>query len=65
MLVSTRKPNQAEESVIKIGDSIEVCLVEVRGDQVRLGITAPYDVAVWRRELYDARQQGATEQPNR
>lgn len=63
MLVLTRKPNQAEESVIKIGDDIEICLVDVRGDQIKLGITAPDNVAMWRRELWDA-NQGETQQQN-
>lgn len=53
MLVLTRKPNQ---SVI-IGNDIEITIVEVRGDQVRLGINAPKDISVHRREVYDAIQQ--------
>jgi carbon storage regulator len=49
MLVLTRKLNQS----IVIGDSIEVVVLEVRGEQVRLGIRAPRDVAVHRKEIYD------------
>lgn len=64
MLVLTRRPDQDEEGIIKIGDDIEIWLVAVQGDQVRLGITAPGEVAVWRRELWDAMQR-TTEQPNR
>lgn len=48
MLVLTRKPR---ESVI-IGDDIEVTVVEVRGDQVRLGIEAPRRLPVYRKEIY-------------
>ena len=49
MLVLTRKPN---ESVI-IGDTIAVTVLAVEGEQVKLGITAPKEVAVHRREVYE------------
>jgi carbon storage regulator len=49
MLVLTRRPGQA----IKIGDDIEIYIVEVRGDQVRLSIEAPREVAILRREVLD------------
>jgi carbon storage regulator len=49
MLVLTRKIHQS----IVIGDAIEVVVLEVRGEQVRLGIRAPKDVAVHRKEIYD------------
>lgn len=45
MLVLTRRLNQS----IKIGEDIEVTVVEVRGDQIRLGINAPKNVAVHRK----------------
>ena len=45
-----------EESVI-IGDDIIVKIVDVRGDKVRLGITAPKESSVHRKEIYDAIQQ--------
>lgn len=48
MLVLTRRPGQ----FIQIGDDIEITVVEVRGDQVRLGINAPQDVAVHRTEVW-------------
>ena len=50
MLVLSRKQN---ESII-INDNIVVTVVEVRGDKVRLGIEAPKEVPVHRREVYDA-----------
>ena len=56
MLVLTRK----EQEAIMIGDSIVVRVLEVRGDQVRLGIEAPRDVVVHREEVFEAsREDGA------
>ena len=49
MLVVTRKRNQS----ITIGDGIEVRILSVGREGVRLGVTAPSDVAVHRREIYD------------
>jgi carbon storage regulator len=49
MLVLTRKTN---ESII-IGDNIAVTVVAVEGDQVRLGVTAPKNIAVHRQEVYE------------
>ena len=37
-----------------IGDDVEVIIVDVRGDKVRLGITAPRSIPVHRREVYEA-----------
>ena len=48
MLVLTRKRNQS----IVIGSDIEVAVIDIRGDQVRLGVAAPARVPVHRRELY-------------
>ena len=48
MLVLTRRLNQ----VICIGDDVEISVIEVRGDQVRLGVSAPRDVIVHRNEIY-------------
>ena len=48
MLVLTRKVHQS----IVIGEGIEVVVLEVRGEQVRLGIRAPKDVTVHRKEVY-------------
>jgi carbon storage regulator len=55
MLVLTRKPDQS----IVIGDDIIVTVLEVRGDQIRLGITAPRDVEVHREEVWIARSGAA------
>jgi len=40
-----------------IGDNVEITIVDVRGDKVRLGITAPKEIPVHRREIYDAIQR--------
>lgn len=48
MLVLTRKSNQS----IMIGDDIEVTVLSVMGDKVRIGIQAPGDVPVFRTEIY-------------
>ena len=53
MLVLSRKKNET----IIINDQITVTVIEIRGDKVRLGIDAPKDVAVHRREVYEAIQQ--------
>ena len=53
MLVLSR---QKDETIV-IGDDIEITIVDVRGDKVRLGITAPKDIPVHRREVYDAIQR--------
>jgi len=53
MLVLTRKPNES----IMIGDDVEVFVVEVKGDQVKLGITAPKDIKVHRKEVFEMIQR--------
>jgi carbon storage regulator len=57
MLVLSR---QRDESII-IGDDVEVTVVDIRGEKVRLGITAPPHVPVHRKEVYEAmkREGGA------
>jgi carbon storage regulator len=50
MLVLSRQ----RDETIMIGDTIEITIVDIRGDKVRLGITAPKDVAVHRKEVYEA-----------
>lgn len=62
MLVLSR---QKDESIM-IGDNVEITIVDVRGDKVRLGITAPRSIPVHRREVYEAiqREKNSTaEQP--
>jgi carbon storage regulator len=49
MLVLSRKLNQA----IMIGDDVRITIVEIRDDQVRLGISAPREVPVYREEVFD------------
>lgn len=49
MLVLTRK----EQEAIMIGDSIIVRVLEVNGDQVRIGIEAPQHISVHREEVFD------------
>ena len=58
MLVLSRKKN---ESII-IGDLVTICVVEIRGDKVRLGIEAPREVSVHRNEVYEAIQRRAKEE---
>lgn len=48
MLVLTRKLNES----IMVGDDVKITIVDVKGDQVKLGITAPREVAVHREEVY-------------
>lgn len=64
MLVLSR---QRDESII-IGDNIVVTIVDIRGDKVRLGIQAPTEIPVHRREVFEAIQrenmQASRVQPN-
>ncbi|MHB8903233.1 MAG: carbon storage regulator CsrA [Thermoguttaceae bacterium] len=50
MLVLSRKKNES----IVIADDITIVVVEIRGDKVRLGVEAPKEVPVHRREVFDA-----------
>jgi len=50
MLVLSRQ----RDETIMIGDEIEITVVDIRGDKVRLGITAPTSIAVHRKEVYEA-----------
>ena len=52
MLVLSRQKDQT----IMIGDLIEITIVDIRGDKVRLGITAPLSIPVHRKEVYEAIQ---------
>ena len=53
MLVLTRKRNQS----IMIGDDIEVSVLSIAGDKVRIGIQAPREIPVFRKEVYLEIQQ--------
>jgi carbon storage regulator len=57
MLVLSR---QKDESII-IGDDVEITIVDVRGDKVRLGINAPKNITVHRKEVYEAIQREKAE----
>jgi carbon storage regulator len=70
VLVLTRKSNQS----IMIGDDIEVSVLSIMGEKVRIGIQAPRDIPVFRREVYleiqeergaaaDGREPASTSQP--
>ena len=50
MLVLSR---QKDETII-IGDDIEITVVDIRGDKVRIGVSAPKSISVHRKEVYDA-----------
>ncbi|HEX4837422.1 MAG TPA: carbon storage regulator CsrA [Solirubrobacteraceae bacterium] len=61
MLVLTRKPNQS----IMIGDDIEVSVLSVAGDKVRIGIHAPQDIPVFRTEIYvEIQREGDERSPS-
>jgi carbon storage regulator len=53
MLVLSRK----KDEVIVIGDSVEITIVDIRGDQVKIGVSAPKAVSIHRKEVYDAIQE--------
>jgi len=54
MLVLSRKKNES----IVINDDITIVVVEIRGDKVRLGVEAPKEVPVHRREVFEAIRRG-------
>jgi len=53
MLILARKVNES----INIGDQVEISVVDIRGDQVKIGIKAPREVKIYRHEVYEAIQQ--------
>ncbi len=57
MLVLSRRKDES----IMIGDDVEITIVDIRGDKVRLGITAPKTIPVHRREIYEAIQREKSE----
>jgi len=56
MLILTRRINEA----LRIGDNVSVTVLEIKGNQVRLGVNAPKDVPVHREEIYQRIQEGVT-----
>ncbi len=61
MLVLTRKPGDK----VVIGDNIEITVLEIKGNTIRLGIAAPREVSVLRGELAHAEVAGAAANPAR
>ena len=59
MLVLTRKINQS----IMIGDQIEITVLAVSGEKVRIGIEAPRDISVFRQEVLDNMDEGDKPKP--
>ncbi|WP_061212764.1 carbon storage regulator CsrA [Syntrophomonas wolfei] len=53
MLVLSRKKDQA----IVIGEQITVSIIDIQGDNVRIGISAPLDIRIYRQEIYDEIQE--------
>ncbi len=63
MLILSRKTDEK----IKIGEDITLTIIEIRGDQVKIGVAAPKNVKVFRQEVYDAiknENKSAAEIPN-
>ena len=60
MMVLSRQKDQT----IMIGDKVEITVVDIRGDKVRLGITAPSEIPVHRKEVYDAIKEENREAAN-
>lgn len=63
MLILSRKVNEK----IMIGEDITISIIEIQGDQIRLGVDAPKTVKVFRQELYDAikaQNRAAAESPS-
>ena len=61
MLVLTRKSNQS----IMIGDEIEISVLSIMGEKVRIGIQAPRDIPVFRKEVYLEIQREGSESRSR
>ncbi|MDY4280262.1 MAG: carbon storage regulator CsrA [[Pasteurella] mairii] len=60
MLILTRKVGES----LLIGDDISVTILNIRGNQVKIGVEAPKDVSVHREEIYQRIKEGQSEQPN-
>ena len=65
MLILTRKLGE----VIRVGDAVTVRVLEVKGNQVRLGVEAPTDIRIYREEVYRAirreNEEAALQEPER
>ncbi len=60
MLILTRRVGE----MLKIGDNVDVTILSVKGNQVRIGINAPKDVTVHREEIYSRiKEEGKQQQP--
>jgi carbon storage regulator len=53
MLILSRRLNEC----IMIGDEVEISVVDIKGDQIKLGIQAPRSIKIYRKEVYQAIQQ--------
>jgi len=60
MLILTRKVNES----LKVGDDVTVTVLGIKGAQIRIGISAPLDVAVHRQEVFERIQQEQDEAEN-
>lgn len=60
MLALSRKK---DESII-INDNIEITIIEIKGDQIKLGISAPKDVPIYRKEVFEQIQEANKEAAN-
>lgn len=60
MLILTRKENQS----IMIGDNIEITIVNIKGDHVKIGINAPSNIKVFRKEIFEEIQNANKEASN-
>lgn len=60
MLALSRKANES----IVLGNDIEITILEIKGDQVKVGVSAPKSVAIYRKELYMQIQQSNKEAAN-